>query len=65
MRPGDVIVQVQDKPTASVSALLTAVASLKPGTPATFQLQRGDSQVELEVVPGTRPRPQRAPQPQR
>ncbi|MDA8445475.1 S1C family serine protease [Paracidovorax valerianellae] len=62
MRPGDVIVQVEDKPTASVSALLTAVASLKPGTPATFQLQRGDSRVELEVVPGTRPRPQRAQQ---
>ncbi|RYF02213.1 MAG: Do family serine endopeptidase [Comamonadaceae bacterium] len=59
VRPGDVIVSVDGKPTHNVSALLTAVAALKPGTPASFQLQRGDAQMELNVVPGTRPRPQR------
>ncbi|RYF08756.1 MAG: Do family serine endopeptidase [Comamonadaceae bacterium] len=59
VRPGDVIVSVEDKPTHNVSALLTAVAALKPGTPANFQLQRGDARMELKVVPGTRPRPQR------
>jgi Do/DeqQ family serine protease len=56
IRPGDVIVRVGDKPTENVSALLTAVAALKPGEPAAFQLQRGDAQLELNVVPGTRPR---------
>lgn len=60
IRPGDVIVRVGDKPTENVSALLTAVAALKPGEPAAFQLQRGDAQLELNVVPGTRPRQQRA-----
>ena len=59
LRPGDVILSVDDKPTQNVSALLTAVAALKPGTPATFALQRGDGRMELSVVPGTRPRPQR------
>ncbi len=60
IRPGDVIVRVGDKPTENVSALLTAVAALKPGEPAAFQVQRGDAQLELNVVPGTRPRQQRA-----
>ncbi|BFO54271.1 Do family serine endopeptidase [Acidovorax sacchari] len=55
IRPGDVIVRVGDKPTDNVSALLSAVAALKPGEPAAFQLQRGDTQLELNVVPGTRP----------
>ncbi|MVT29337.1 trypsin-like serine protease [Acidovorax citrulli] len=55
IRPGDVIVRVGDKPTDNVSALLSAVAALKPGEPAAFQLQRGDAQLELNVVPGTRP----------
>ena len=55
IRPGDVIVRVGDKSTDNVSALLSAVAALKPGEPAAFQLQRGDAQLELNVVPGTRP----------
>ncbi len=55
IRPGDVIVRVGDKPTDNVSALLSAVAALKPGEPAAFQLQRGDAQLELNVVPWTRP----------
>ncbi|AVS98198.1 2-alkenal reductase [Paracidovorax avenae] len=55
IRPGDVIVRVGDRPTDNVSALLSAVAALKPGEPAAFQLQRGDAQLELNVVPGTRP----------
>ncbi|MDR6212583.1 Do family serine endopeptidase [Paracidovorax wautersii] len=65
VRPGDVIVSVDDKPTQNVSALLTAVAALKPGTPASFQLRRGDAALEVSVVPGTRPRPQQQRMPQR
>ena len=59
MRPGDVIVRVQGKDVGNVSELLTAVAGLKPGTAATFNLQRGERMVELEITPGVRPRPQR------
>jgi S1-C subfamily serine protease len=62
LRPGDVIVRVAGKETATVPALLTAVAALKPGQKASFQVQRGDRMLELEVVPGVRPRPQRGPQ---
>ena len=59
MRPGDVIVRVQGKDVGNVSELLTAVAGLKPGTAATFNLQRGERMVELEINPGVRPRHQR------
>ena len=55
IRPGDVILQVAGKPTDNVSQLLSAVAALRPGQAASFALQRGDREVELSVVPGTRP----------
>ncbi|WP_313077706.1 S1C family serine protease, partial [Melaminivora sp.] len=58
VRPGDVILQVAGKPINAVAQLLTAVAALKPGEPAQFQVQRGDERTELAVVPGTRPRMQ-------
>ena len=58
VRPGDVILSVEDKATNNVSQLLTAVASLKPGSAASFALQRGDARREVSVVPGTRPRVQ-------
>ncbi|WP_313560965.1 trypsin-like peptidase domain-containing protein [Diaphorobacter nitroreducens] len=58
VRPGDVILSVEDKATNNVSQLLTAVASLKPGSAASFALQRGDARLQVSVVPGTRPRVQ-------
>ena len=60
MRPGDVILKVDDKAIGNVSQLLTAVAALKPGTPSVFEVQRADKKLELSINPGVRPRPQRA-----
>ncbi|MFN3436567.1 MAG: trypsin-like peptidase domain-containing protein [Acidovorax sp.] len=59
MRPGDVIVQVDGKKVGNVSELLTAVAALKPGEASAFNVQRGDTMVELNISPGVRPKPQR------
>ncbi|MGD9772603.1 S1C family serine protease [Diaphorobacter sp.] len=56
VRPGDVVVSVAGKPTNNVSQLLTAVASLRPGEAASFELQRADTRLEVSVVAGTRPR---------
>ncbi|WP_137892599.1 Do family serine endopeptidase [Ramlibacter sp. 2FC] len=61
IRPGDVIVQVADKPVTSVSELLSAVAALKPGTATRFRLLRRDDQLELAVTPGLRPKQRNAP----
>ena len=55
MRPGDVIVQVGDKPVRNVSELLTAVAALKPGEATRFEVRRGEGPLELQITPGQRP----------
>lgn len=57
IRPGDVIVEVAGKPVTNVSELLTAVASLKPGTASKFDVRRGSDKLALDVTPGVRPRP--------
>ena len=62
IRPGDVITQVQGQPVRTVSELLTRIAALTPGQAAPFEVQRRGEQVELQVVPAQRPRPQRMPQ---
>ncbi|MFC5521248.1 S1C family serine protease [Polaromonas jejuensis] len=57
IQPGDVITAVKGKPVGNVSQLLSAVAALKPGTPAPLTVHRGDSQSEIAVTPGKRQRP--------
>ena len=56
IRPGDVITSVDDKKVDNVQELLTAVAGLKPGSESRFALQRGADKMELNVVPGLRPK---------
>lgn len=56
MRPGDVVTKVADTTVANTSQLLTAVASLKPNSTATLQVQRGDKSLELKVNVGQRPK---------
>ncbi|MEA3395523.1 MAG: trypsin-like peptidase domain-containing protein [Pseudomonadota bacterium] len=62
IRPGDVITGVAGKPVHNVSELLSSVAALKPGTPSKFSLLRQNNPVELDVVPGVRPKPRRMQQ---
>lgn len=57
IRPGDVITQVNDQPIRTVSELLTRIASLKPGQPSEFVIQRRGEQVEASVTPTQRPVP--------
>jgi Do/DeqQ family serine protease len=63
VRPGDVVVQVAGKDVSNVSELLTAVASLKPGAPTPFKLQRREEGVNVTVTPGKRPKPKQQAQP--
>lgn len=59
IRPGDVITAVAGVEVHNVAQLLTRVAALKPGTASRISLQRQDAQIELDVIPGVRPRPRR------
>jgi serine protease DegQ len=62
VKPGDVLLQVGDKPVAGTPSMLNVVAGLTPGSRATLKLRRAGKDISLEVVVGTRPKPQ--PQPQ-
>jgi Do/DeqQ family serine protease len=56
IHPGDVIVDIADKPVNSVSELLSAVAALKPGKPVKFGIVRADNKLTVNVTPGVRQR---------
>ena len=60
MKPGDVVTGVAGHEVRNVSELLTQVASLKPGSATTFDVQRADSKTTLQVTPGVRPKPRQA-----
>ncbi|MCF8167605.1 MAG: trypsin-like peptidase domain-containing protein [Rhodoferax sp.] len=62
IRPGDVIVKIEEKPVPDVTQLLAQVAALKPGTAARFTVERKNQPLEISVVPGVRPRPRPGPQ---
>jgi serine protease DegQ len=54
IRPGDVITQVAGREVGNVAQLLSAVAALPPGTPATMDVVRRDGPTQLQVTPGRR-----------
>ena len=60
LRPGDVIVRIDDTPIADTRQLLGAVAALPPQSRTRVTVQRAERQLELAVTVGERP-PARAP----
>lgn len=63
IRPGDVITAVAGRPVKNVAQLLSAVANLSPGTPASLDVKRRDGETKIDVTPGRRnlPRQQTLP----
>lgn len=57
MRPGDVIMQVAERPVGNVSDLLNEVAKLTPGAPAEVLIWRQQAQISLRLTPAMRPSP--------
>jgi serine protease DegQ len=58
IRPGDVIVQINNQAIGNVSELLANVANLHPGTQAKLKVWRRQGLTELSVTPSQRPSPQ-------
>ena len=54
VRPGDLILKVDGHAVSTVPELLTRVAELKPGTPASLLVLRQQGETTLTVVPGRR-----------
>jgi serine protease DegQ len=57
LKPGDVVVKVQDEAIDTERELRNAVARLKPGSRATLTVWRREQSVELAVTIGKRPPP--------
>ena len=60
VKPGDVIVGIDDTAIGNSTQLLAAVAALPPQTRAVVRVQRGSESLALEVTVGQRPPPARA-----
>ena len=60
IRPGDVILKVGQQSVSTVSELLSQVAGLRPGQPATLQVWRGQNVTDIKVTPAERPIPRAA-----
>ncbi len=56
VRPGDVMLAVQDQPVQTVSELLAQVSALKPGEPARLKVLRRSDEMVLNVTPAQRPK---------
>lgn len=55
LRPGDIIVSINDQPVRDVSGLLAIVASLAPGSVNNMVVERREGTAQLKVVPAKRP----------
>ena len=54
MLPGDVITHIAGTPVSDVAGLLAAVAALRPGETAEIRIDRRDTPMTLQVIPGRR-----------
>ena len=58
MKPGDILLTVNDRPVADTTTMLNLIASLQPGQQAAIRLTRNQTETDLTVTIGRRPRPQ-------
>jgi serine protease DegQ len=58
IKPGDVLLGIEDKTVSDPQNMLTQVAGLQPGSTARLKLRRGQGELEVRVVVGKRPKPQ-------
>lgn len=60
IKPGDILLAVEDKPIKDAQIMLEVIASLDPGKTTRFKLRREGKELELPVVIGKRPKPQKS-----
>jgi serine protease DegQ len=63
VKPGDVLVAVNGRPTRDPAAMLDVVAALPPGSQATLKLRRSQGEIDVAVTVGKRPPVQRRASP--
>jgi serine protease DegQ len=56
MRPGDILLRVEDKPVGNTNDMLNLIAQLKPGAKARMTVVRKNHESTMNVTVGRRPR---------
>jgi Do/DeqQ family serine protease len=59
VKPGDVLLAVNGRPTPDPAAMLDVVAALTPGAEARLRLRRDQKEIDVQVIVGKRPPVQR------
>ncbi|WP_025917065.1 Do family serine endopeptidase [Herminiimonas sp. CN] len=59
IKPGDILVAIEDKPVADTTEMLNLIAQLAPGNKAKFTISRRNQESVLQVTIGKRPKVQR------
>jgi serine protease DegQ len=59
LKPGDVLIGVENKAVTDYAGTLNLISALKPGATATLKVMRDKSELELKVNVGKRPKPRR------
>jgi serine protease DegQ len=59
LKPGDVLVTVQDKAVTGHTSTLNLIAALHPGATATLKVKRDNNELDFKISVGTRPKPRR------
>ncbi|MEO8170175.1 MAG: Do family serine endopeptidase [Oxalobacteraceae bacterium] len=59
IKPGDILVAVDDKPVTDTTEMLNLIAQLTPGNKAKFTILRRNQETEMQVIIGKRPKIQR------
>lgn len=57
IKPGDVLIAVNDEPTKDVRTILNQIAQINPGNQAKLTILRKGKEIELTIQIGARPRP--------
>src|SRR5437867_13252025 len=58
LKPGDILVAIEGSPVKDPNSMLSLVAALVPGKPASIQLRRDGKDMESRVAVANRPTPQ-------
>ncbi len=57
VKPGDILLAVEGKPVTDSLSMLNLIAALPPGKPAAFTMMRNQTEVQLKITIGKRPKP--------
>lgn len=62
LRPGDILIAIDNKPVTDSQAMLNLIAMLKPRDKATLAILRAGKKMEISLTVGKRPLPSKLPQ---